>query len=98
VKTEASEAGVYIPPDLAIEIRHWIECSDGEPEDWLFPAALGGCWDHKNYLNRVFKPAAVRAKVGLRDSGKKDDEGNPVFTSDVNSQVLRRHLRHAIRR
>jgi integrase len=30
------------------------------------------------------------ARVGLRDSGKKDEDGRPIHTSDVNFQVLRR--------
>ena len=58
VKTEASDAGVYVPPDLLSELRRWLDNSPGAPSDWMFRAARGGCWDRKNYLNRILKPAA----------------------------------------
>ncbi len=49
---------------------------------------MGGPWSAQNYLNRVLKPAAVRAGVGVfrRRSGK----GEEVESTDVNFQVLRR--------
>jgi integrase len=88
VKTDASDASVYIPPDLQAEMRAWLEWVDPDPRAWLFPAAMGGPWSAQNYLNRVLKPAAVRAGIGVftRQSGK----GDPVQSTDVNFQVLRR--------
>jgi len=88
VKTDASDASVYIPPDLQAEMQGWLEWLDPDPRAWLFPAAMGGPWSAQNYLNRVLKPVAVRAGVGVftRQSGK----GESVQSTDVNFQVLRR--------
>jgi hypothetical protein len=50
-----------------------------DPRAWLFPAAMGGPWSAQNYLNRVLKPAAVRAGVGVftRRSREKAIRSNP---------------------
>jgi len=87
-KTDASGASVYIPPDLQAEMQGWLEWLDPDPRAWLFAAAMGGPWSAQNHLNRVLKPAAVRASVGVftRQSGK----GDAVQSTDVNFQALRR--------
>ena len=41
VKTEASEATVYIPPDLQMELRCWLEGLNADPRAWLFPSPKG---------------------------------------------------------
>jgi hypothetical protein len=41
VKTEASEATVYIPPDLQTEFRCWLEGISADPKAWLFPSPKG---------------------------------------------------------
>ncbi len=88
VKTEASDASVFIPPDLQIEMRSWLECLGRDPRGWLLPAPKGGPWLAQNYLNRILKPAAVRARVGI--SIRRTAKGTEVETTDVNFQVLRR--------
>jgi integrase len=88
VKTDASDASVYIPPDLRIELRGWLECLSSDPRGWLLPAPKGGPWLAQNYLNRVLKPAAVGARVGI--SARRTGKGEEVETTDVNFQVLRR--------
>ena len=88
VKTEASEASVYIPPDLQIEIRGWLECLGPDPRAWLFPSPKGRLWGSQNYLNRVLKPAAIRARVGVYT--RRTRKGAEVESTDVNFQVLRR--------
>jgi integrase len=88
VKSDASAAHVYIPPDLQIEFETWMECSEADLHSWLFPAVRGGVWGLKNYLNRVLKPAAIRAGVGV--FVKKNKRGVEVKKTDVNFQVLRR--------
>ena len=87
VKTEASDASVYMPPDLEIEMGAWLDGLSPDPRGWLFPAPLGGPWLGQNHLNRVLKPAAVRGRVGVfrRKTGK----GVDVESTDVNFQVLR---------
>jgi integrase len=88
VKTEASEATVYIPPDLRLEMQHWLESLRSDPSAWLFPSPKGRPWGAQNYLNRVLKPAAIRARVGLFK--RKTRKGDEVESTDVNFQVLRR--------
>jgi integrase len=88
VKTEASEASVYIPPDLKMELGCWLEGLSEDPEAWLFPSPKGHPWGAQNYLNRVLKPAAIRARVGLFK--RKTRKGDEVESTDVNFQVLRR--------
>ena len=65
VKTEASEASVYLPTDLRAEIKCWLGQHTWDPREWLFPSPKGCPWGLQNYLNRVLKPAAVRARVGV---------------------------------
>jgi integrase len=88
VKTEASEASVYIPPDLQIEMRGWLECLSPDPRGWVFPSPKGRPWGSQNYLNRVLKPAAIRAQVGVFK--RRTRKGGEVESTDVNFQVLRR--------
>jgi integrase len=94
VKTQASGAFVYVPPDLQIELSHWIECSEGEPTDWLFHPWKGigraGPLNLNNYRERILQPAALRAKVGVIDSGGRDKHGNPILKTDVDFRALRR--------
>jgi integrase len=93
VKTAASAAFVYVPPDLSTELQHWLECSDGAPTDYLFRPSQGRparFLNANNYRERVLQPAAIRAKVGLIDSGKKDEDGNAVLKTEVDFRVLRR--------
>jgi integrase len=93
VKTPASDAFVYVPPDLAMELQNWLECSDGEPTDFLFQPRKGRparFLNANNYRERVLQPAAIRAKVGLIDTGKEDEHGKPILKTDVDFRVLRR--------
>ena len=91
-KTEASDDYVYIPPDLAVELRGWLECSRGEPTDWLFQTEHGrrGFLNANNYRNRILQPAAIRAGVGVIVTGKTDDKGKPILKADVDFRALRR--------
>lgn len=88
VKTKASDASVYIPPDLQVEMSAWLEGLSPDPRGWLFPAPMGGPWLGQNYLNRVLKPAAVRARVGVFT--RRTRKGEDIESTDVNFQVLRR--------
>jgi integrase len=91
-KTEASDDYVYIPPDLQAELNAWLECSTGEPQDWLFQTTHGrpGFLNANNYRERVLQPAAIRAGVGVIDTGKKDRNGKPILKTDVDFRALRR--------
>jgi integrase len=84
-KTKASEASVFIPPDLAIELRLHLETVDASPTAWLFPSNR----KHKairpgNFLNRVLKPAAIRAGIAVTT------DANGRGKTALNFQSLRR--------
>ncbi len=66
-KTEESAAVMYVPPDLELELKHHLETlSDDSPKAWLFPASRKGvALRRENFLKRVLKPAAIRAKIAL---------------------------------
>jgi integrase len=72
-KTEESAANVYVPPDLMVELRTWMESTPAENEDWLFPAsrrrgsASFSPISQNNYRNRVLKPAAKKAGIPSLD-------------------------------
>jgi integrase len=91
-KTQASDDFVYIPPDLEVELREWLERSDGTPGDWLFQTNHGrlGFLNANNYRNRILQPAAIRAGVGVIDTGKKDENGERILKTDVDFRALRR--------
>jgi integrase len=91
-KSEASDDYIYIPPDLQVELRAWLEGSEGSPTDWLFQTAHGrrGFLNANNYRNRILQPAAIRAGVGVIDTGKKDNNGERVLKTDVDFRALRR--------
>jgi integrase len=92
VKTTASQAYVYIPADLLVAITEWMEAHPGEPRDWLFQTSHGrpGFLNSNNFRNRVLQSAAIRAGIGLVDSGKKDTAGKTIWKTDVDLRCLRR--------
>ena len=53
-----------------------------------FRRRRGRPWDCRNYLNRVLKPAAIRARVGVYT--RRTRKGHEIESTDVNFQVLRR--------
>jgi integrase len=84
-KTVASAAPMYLTPDLELEVRHYLRTLPEEPDGWLFPSTRKGVPTRPgNFLNRVLKPAAVRAGLAVRDLSKGKQ------TSAVNFQSLRR--------
>jgi integrase len=88
VKTSASDASVYVPPELQTELRQHLDQIGLDSRELLFPSPMGSVWGSQNYLNRVLKPAALRAGVGVYQRQTKD--GDNVSATDVNFQVLRR--------
>ena len=84
-KTLASQAVMYLPPDLELELQHYLQALSDDPDGWLFPSSRRGAPVRPgNFLNRVLKPAALLAGVSVRTSAK----GKP--TSGLNYQSLRR--------
>jgi len=84
-KTLASAAVMYVPPDLALELKHYLEHIDKDPQAWLFPSSRKARpMRPGNFLNRVLKPAATRAGISVRKNAKGED------TTALNFQSLRR--------
>lgn len=85
-KTEESAAVMYVPPDLELELKHHLDTlTDDSPKAWLFPASRKEvALRPENFLKRVLKPAAMRAKIALNKNG----EGKEV--TGCNFQSLRR--------
>jgi integrase len=83
---------VYIPPDLQVELNAWLECTQGAPQDWLFQTTHGrpGFLNANNYRERILQTAAIRAGVGVIDTGEKDQNGKPILKTDVDFRALRR--------
>lgn len=65
VKTVASNAFVYVPPELHVELTTWLETLKGDPQDWMFQPTHGrrGQMNANNYRERVLLPAAQKAGV-----------------------------------
>ena len=84
-KTLASAGVMYVPPDLELELVHYTQTIDGAPDAWLFPSARKQRpMRPSNFLRRVLKPAAIRAKIALLT-----DEAGDQGTA-VNFRSLRR--------
>jgi len=89
-KTVASAAMMYLTSDLHNELAHYLAVLPADPNGWLFPSSRKGAPTRPgNFLNRVLKPAGVRAGLLVRQVGK-DKAGNAKLTSGVNFQSLRR--------
>jgi len=58
----------------------------------LFQTTHGrpGFLNQNNYRNRVLKPAAIRAGVGVIDTGKLDKSGKPVLKEHADPNAARR--------
>lgn len=84
-KTLASASSVFVPPDLATELRHYLETIDPSPAAWLFPSSRKDVPIRPaNFLKRVLKPAAIRAGIAVTKNAKGKE------TTALNFQSLRR--------
>lgn len=95
-KTDGSIGYVAISAELETELRQWIvSLPDRNENAWLFPASKRrgiriAPMIPANYLKRTLKPLAVAASVDVRPTGKRDKEGNPILTSALTYQAMRR--------
>lgn len=84
-KTLASEAIMYLTPDLELELQLYLQTLPEDPDAWMFASSRKGVPERPgNFLNRVLKPAALLAGVAVRTNAK----GKAI--SAVNFQSLRR--------
>lgn len=97
-KTEDSDAFMHITPSLEAELRDWMATPPhAQSVDWLFPAARGGNpFTPKNYLRRVLKPLAARAKVAsVTFQSLRRTSGTYVAKHAANVKDVQAHLRHS---
>jgi integrase len=84
-KTIESAGMMYLTPDLELELKHHLDTLPEDPNGWVFPATRKGVPTRPgNFLNRVLKPAAVRAGLSVFKTA------NGKTTSAANFQSLRR--------
>lgn len=84
-KTLASASAMYLPPDLALELSHYLETVSPEADAWLFPSTRRHIpMRPANFLKRVLKPAAILAGIAIAP----DANGCPKTA--MNFQSLRR--------
>jgi integrase len=63
-KTESSKATIPVAPKLKEELAKWMKAHPGNLDDLLFPNRDGRPKNRQNELNRMLKPAALRAGLG----------------------------------
>ena len=84
-KTLTSAGLMFLPPDLSLELSHYLETVDLAPDAWLFPSSRKHVPVRPaNFLRRVLKPAAIAAGIATRSGSK------GAFTTALNFQSLRR--------
>jgi len=109
-KTDASDAYVWLPQSLAMELDFWMEgMTDQRPTAFLFASRSGTPMSANNFLKRVLHKAGDRARTAIEAQGNPVPEG---FLMKLTHQALRRscathmqgkgsikdiqaHLRHA---
>jgi integrase len=100
-KTEESAVNVYVPPDLMVELRTWLDSTRGIDEDWLFPAsrrresASLSPISHNNYRNRVLKPVAKKAGIACLDLLTLRRTCATHFGQKANTKDTQVQMRHA---
>jgi len=84
-KTLTSAGIMFLPPDLSLELSHYLETIDSAPDAWLFPSMRKLVpMRPANFLRRVLKPAAIIAGIATRTDSK------GVTNTALNFQSLRR--------
>jgi len=66
VKRKSAKGPVAIPAGLRSEIEKWREmCPNAAPNAFIFPNSEGNAMDPSNFIDRVIRPAVVRAKISV---------------------------------
>ena len=69
IESEGVALGVYMPPDLLLQLANWMQSTGGLESDWLFPASRsrGSAelppMSQEHFRNRILKRAAEKAGV-----------------------------------
>ena len=100
-KTEESAVNVYVPPDLMAELNAWMKSTNGDGDDWVFPASRrreSGSLSpigQNNYRNRVLKPAAKKAGISVLDLLTLRRTCATHFGQKANTKDTQAQMRHA---
>jgi len=97
-KTEASADVMYLPPDLELELKHYLETLENRsPDTWLFPASRKGVpLRPANFLKRVLKKAAKRANVeGVNFQSLRRTSATLFGAKAKDPKSTQAHMRHS---
>jgi len=97
-KTEASADVMYLPPDLELELKHYMETlKDTNPDAWLFPASRKGVpLRPANFLKRVLKKAAKSANVeGVNFQSLRRTSATLFGAKAKDPKSTQAHMRHS---
>jgi integrase len=90
-KSAAGQRTLPVPPLVVNVLREWkLSCPKGEL-GLVFPNGAGGVESHANIVNRGLLPKMIKAGVAV-DTGKKDDDGNPVMVAKYSGLHALRHF------
>jgi integrase len=87
-KSKAGNRDIPLTPMAVNTLRAWLEeCPNGEL-DLVFPNGAGNVESHQNIAHRLWEPFQI-ANGMTKDSGKRDDAGNPVLVAKYGLHALR---------
>jgi integrase len=87
-KSDAGTRDIPLPPTVVTLLRKWRKVCPKGDLDLVFPNGAGNVEYHQNILKRCFFPLQDAAGIAV-DSGKKDDEGNPIMVAKYGLHALR---------
>jgi integrase len=96
-KTEASDAWVAVPPDLARDLKAWVAKHPQRhaPRAFLFPTATGTAYRVGNFLKRVLKPIAKSAGIEDFDFRAMRSTASTLFQTHGTVKDTQGQMRHA---
>ncbi|WP_037075692.1 tyrosine-type recombinase/integrase [Rhizobium mesoamericanum] len=87
-KSEAGTRDVPMSPSVVTILTEWKKVCPKGDLGLVFPNGAGNVESHANLLNRVFWPIQIAAGVST-NTGKLDDDGNPVMDAKYSLHALR---------
>ena len=88
-KTNSSDTFVWMPDQLAAEVKAWMELmEDRRPEVFLFASKRGTTIDYSNFLHRNIQNGAVKTALKRREEAKMETPTG--YLTGVNHQAFRR--------
>lgn len=87
-KSAAGTRDIPISPSVVTLLKAWKDQCPQSNHRLVFPTGAGGVENHGNLLSRVFWPIQLAAGVAT-DTGKRDEEGNPIMDAKFSLHALR---------